>query len=132
MNRAAFVTAINCMDGRVRMPVIHYLKERWSVDCADVITEPGPVKVLSEGKDVATLDSIKRRMETSAGKHGSRHVAVVGHHDCAGNPVGEEAQLGQIVQSVRTVRSWGFQCEAVGLWVDKDWKARPVEAISQK
>ncbi len=93
MNTPTFVAAINWTDGGVQTPVFHYLKGRWSADYVDMITEPGPVKVLSEGRDVATLDPI-RRMEASVGKHGSRCVAVVRHHDCAGNPVGDEAQLG--------------------------------------
>ena len=43
----SFYTAINCMDGRVQLPVIYYLKERFGVPYVDVITEPGPVALLS-------------------------------------------------------------------------------------
>ena len=38
----SFCTAINCMDGRVQLPVIRFLQERFKVDYVDVISEPGP------------------------------------------------------------------------------------------
>lgn len=42
-----FGTAINCIDGRVQLPVIKWLKENYYLDFVDMITEPGPDKVLS-------------------------------------------------------------------------------------
>ena len=81
-----FATAINCMDGRVQMPVIEYMKSKYGIDYVDMITEPGPNKILSENKDKNSIDSIKRRVKISVEAHKSRLIAVVGHHDCAGNP----------------------------------------------
>jgi len=37
-----FCTAINCMDGRVQIPVISFLEERFNARYVDVISEPGP------------------------------------------------------------------------------------------
>ena len=34
-----FVTAINCMDGRVQVPVIEWLKKEYKADDVDMITE---------------------------------------------------------------------------------------------
>ncbi|MGB9792130.1 MAG: carbonic anhydrase [Thermacetogeniaceae bacterium] len=126
MSHGSFATAINCMDGRVQLPVITYLRERHGVDYVDVITEPGPIKALSERSDQTVLESIRRRLEISVVKHRSQHVAVVGHHDCAGNPVGKDVQLKQIAAAVETVKSWGFDCEVTGLWVDEDWNVHEV------
>ncbi len=36
-----FVTAINCMDGRVQIPVIEYLKNNYGINYVDMITAPG-------------------------------------------------------------------------------------------
>ena len=36
-----FCTAVNCMDGRVQLPVTSYLQERFNVEHVDSITEPG-------------------------------------------------------------------------------------------
>ena len=41
-DKILFYSAINCMDGRVRLPVISYLRERFGVQHVDVITEAGP------------------------------------------------------------------------------------------
>ena len=48
MEGKKFGTAINCMDGRVQEPVAKFLKEIYGIDFVDTITEPGPVKILSE------------------------------------------------------------------------------------
>lgn len=106
--------------------MIKYLKDRHGVDYIDVITEPGPVKALAERSDRWTLDSIRRRLEISVVKHRSRRVVVVGHHDCAGNPVVKEIQLQQIAAAVETVKSWGFDCQVAGLWVDEQWSVHEV------
>ncbi len=44
-----FGTVLNCIDGRVQIPVTNWLKENFDVDYVDLITEPGIDKVLSEG-----------------------------------------------------------------------------------
>ena len=50
MSRMKFATAINCMDGRTQLPVIAYLKEKCKIDCVDMVTEAGPVKILADCK----------------------------------------------------------------------------------
>lgn len=126
MSHGSFATAINCMDGRTQSPVINYIRKKYKVDYVDLITEPGPIRILAENKDKMTLESIKRRVEISTGKHCSEHIAIVGHHDCAGNPVEKEIQLKQILDSIKTVKSWGFRVEIIGLWIDKKWTAHEV------
>jgi len=121
-----FATAINCMDGRTQLPVIAYLKAKCRVDYVDLVTEAGPIKILADRKDRVLLDSIKRRVEISVGKHESRYIAVVGHFDCAGNPVSKETQTRQIRKSSKTVQSWGFKCEILGLWIDENWTVHEV------
>ena len=37
MDKITFATAINCMDGRVQIPVIEYLKKEFKVDYVDMI-----------------------------------------------------------------------------------------------
>jgi hypothetical protein len=126
MSHGSFATAINCMDGRTQIPVIDYIRKKCKVDYVDMITEPGPIRVLAENKDKSTLESIKRRVGISTEKHGSGHIVVVGHHDCAGNPVEKEMQLKQILESIRTVRSWFPKAEVIGLWIDEKWTAHEI------
>jgi hypothetical protein len=126
MSYGSFATAINCMDGRTQIPVIDYIRKKYKVDYVDMITEPGPIRILAEKTDKPTLESIKRRVGISIGKHGSVHIVIVGHHDCAGNPVEKAIQLKQILESIWTVRSWGLRAETLGLWLDEEWVAHEV------
>ncbi|MCK4433251.1 MAG: hypothetical protein KAV48_04880, partial [Methanomicrobia archaeon] len=61
MKKIKFATAINCMDGRVQIPVIEWLKRKYSASYVDMITEPGPNKILAESKDDPVIETIKRR-----------------------------------------------------------------------
>ncbi len=126
MNDRKFATAINCMDGRVQMPVTEWVKNEHRVDYVDMITEPGPNKILAEMKDTIVLESIRRKVEISVSKHASRIIVVVGHHDCAGNPAPEDEQLEQIRGAIETVKSWNFDVKVIGLWVDKSWTVHEV------
>lgn len=127
MNEKTFGTVINCMDGRTQIPVNEWLRQKYALDYVDTITEPGPNRILAEGSDTALLESIKKRLSISVLKHRSKIVAVIGHHDCGGNPVDKEKQMSQIVGAVRTVRSWGFDILVVGLWVDDNWQIHEVK-----
>jgi hypothetical protein len=116
-----FGTAINCMDGRVQFPVTHWMKEQFHLDYIDMITEPGPDKLLALGPEQA-VESIKTRAQISAKAHGSRIIVIAGHDDCAGNPVSKEQHLLHIKEAMKTVRSWNLPFEkAIGVWVNKDW-----------
>jgi len=127
-NHGTFATAINCMDGRVQDAVKNYLKEKYGVDWVDQITEPGPIKILAEKIPENIVENIKKRVGISVDKHGSKVIAIVGHHDCAGNPVSKEEQIEQLKQAQKTVESFGFNAGIILLYVEGDWQA--VEKIS--
>ena len=118
-----FATAINCIDGRVQRPVAGYIQKNFSVNCVDMITEPGPNKILSEGKDINTIECIKKKLGISVGKHGSRIIAVVAHYDCAGNPENEDMQKEHLRKAVNVIISWGFPVKKIiALWLDENFK----------
>ena len=56
----AFACAINCMDGRVQDAVKNYMKENYGVDYVDLVTEPGPNKILAENADETVIENIKK------------------------------------------------------------------------
>lgn len=120
-NKMTFVTTINCMDGRVQIPVNTYLKSKYTAVYVDTITEAGPNKILADGDNTLLVEGIKMRYEISIKKHGSKVVAVVGHHDCGGNPSAKEDQLVQIKAACERVKSWDESVEVIGLWVDETW-----------
>jgi carbonic anhydrase len=123
-----FAAAVCCMDGRIQLPIIRFIQERYGVRFVDIITEPGPIRYLADRKNHSVLETIRKRLQISVEVHGSRVIAVSGHHDCAGNPVPKRAQLEQLARSVRTIRSWGFEDQAmVKLWVNELWKVDVVD-----
>lgn len=125
MSEKTFATAINCMDGRVQLPVIYWMQKKYDTAYIDMITEAGPTKFLLEGSE-EQLAAVKTKINISTDNHGSNVVAVVGHHNCAGNPVDREVKEGQIKQSVDLVKSWGFGVEVIGLYVNDQWEVEVV------
>jgi len=117
-----FAGAINCMDGRVQDAVKKYMQKNYSVDYVDMVTEPGPNKILADNLDSAVIENIKRRVKISVNHHGSKVVAIVGHFGCAGNPAEKEEQIEHLKKAKETVEFFGFEAEVVLLWVDSDWQ----------
>ncbi|SIS57279.1 carbonic anhydrase [Salimicrobium flavidum] len=123
----SFATAINCMDGRVQLPVIHWMKEKYGVDYIDMITEAGPNKTLLEGSS-SQLEEIKKKVLVSTEKHDSKVIAVAGHHDCAGNPVDRPQKEKEIRRSVELIEKWELGATVLGLYVNENWE---VEMITE-
>ena len=126
MSDKKFATAVNCMDGRTQAPVAEWMKKNFKVDYVDMVTEPGPIKILAEFKDIPLIANIKKRVGISVTRHLSKVVAVVGHFDCAGNPVGKDTQMQQVSEAVKRMKTWGLDVQFVGLWVDEGWKVEKV------
>jgi carbonic anhydrase len=118
---AGFATAINCMDGRTQNPVIEWMRKHYGVSYVDMITEPGVDAILAENRDIRTIESIKRKVGISIEKHGSKFIVVVGHYDCAGDPVDMNTHLAQIRSAIETVASWGFRAQVFGVWIGDHW-----------
>ena len=121
-----FCTAINCMDGRVQLPVIQYLQKRFNVDFVDSVTEAGPNLILSEARNNSSVQSILSRVNISVGHHDSVGIAVVGHHGCTANPAVRDEQVVHIQNAVRLLRQEYKNVEVTGLWVDSRWDVHEV------
>ena len=117
-------TCLNCMDGRVQLPVLHWIKENYPVDFVDVITEAGMDSVLSGQEDIT---EILRSIKVSVNVNKSTRLFVVGHYDCRGNPVEEDIQHKQIRNAIKRLKGYWPTHEIVGLWVNQNWQ---VEVIS--
>ena len=118
----AFACAINCMDGRVQDAVKNYIKEAFHVNYVDIVTEPGPNRILAENTNQPIIESIKKRLEISVHHHGTKVVALVGHFGCAGNPANKEDQVAHLRQAKKTIESFGLGVEVILLWVDDGWE----------
>lgn len=113
-----FCTAINCMDGRVQLPVISFMQKRFERLHVDMITEPGPNKILADQTDTATINAIRKRIDISVKRHHSRGIAIVGHEDCGGNPAEKPEQLEQLRSARTYLRERYPECDTIALWVD--------------
>jgi hypothetical protein len=114
-----FGTALNCIDGRTQEPVISHMKKNYNIDGVDMVTFPGVDGIFSSDKHSAEVGSIKRAVSISVEKHGSRIVAIIGHHDCAGNPGDREHHHSDIRRTMSKVLSWNFPAQVVGLYVNE-------------
>ncbi|MFQ5630626.1 MAG: carbonic anhydrase [bacterium] len=121
-----FCTAIACMDGRIQEPVLEYIKKKTGCEFVDMITDPGPVKALSDSENSAYLDNILKSVRISTGKHGSRHVFIAGHHDCAANPVERGQHVQHIKKSVERIQGEISDVACYGLYIDENWQCEPV------
>lgn len=122
-----FCTAVTCMDGRIQLPVIFFLQKRFDVEFVDVVSEAGPNKILAENENQQAVESIGKRVAVSVDSHYSKGIAVVGHYDCAGNPVDESEQREQTITAVRLMRTLFASVPVIGLWVDQDWLVSELE-----
>lgn len=118
----SFCTVVNCMDGRVQLPVIEYLKKKFNADYVDVVSEAGPNRILGRQTRPVLLEAILYRIEISVSRHESVGIAVVGHHDCAGNPAGKEEQNEDTQAAVAYLREQYKSVPVIGLWVDENWE----------
>ena len=116
-------TCLNCMDGRVQLPVLHWIKENYQVDFVDVITEAGMDNVLSNQQDIT---EVLRSITISVDINKSTRLFVVGHYDCRGTPVEEDRHRQEIIDSVKRLKKNWPGHEIVGLWVNKNWQVETV------
>ena len=123
-----FCTAVNCIDGKVQLPVIEFLKKRFSADFVDCITEAAPVNILAGETNRRQIQSIIDRIDMSIRRHKSKAIAVVAHHDCADNPVDKQKQIEHLGISVKYLKSQYPAAEVIGLWVDENFGVSEVPA----
>lgn len=114
-----FGTVLECMDGRPQRKVADYLDTSFGVRNLDTITTAGLVRHLAEDTD--QTGTILANLAISVERHGSRKIAVVAHHDCAGNPVSANTQKQQIAAALARLQGLYPDADVVGLWINEHW-----------
>ena len=113
-----FAVAITCIDGRIHHAVQDGLRRRLEVHFLDVVTLPGPDLVLAETPHEAP--SVWDAVQVSLDKHAAERVVLVGHTDCAANPVSPATHRAQIGQAVATLRARLGATAVEGMLLDTD------------
>jgi carbonic anhydrase-like protein len=123
-------TVINCLDGRIQYPVLDFLRNNYNIKFVDAVTEAGPIKILTERTDKCRLFSLKEQVIASLELNGSKFIAVVGHHDCRGNPEERDVQEKQIDNALEYLRkAYGDEIIYVGLYVNERWEVEEYKRI---
>jgi carbonic anhydrase len=112
-------TCLNCMDGRVQLPVLTWIKANYPVDFVDVITEAGMDGVLAKQEDIS---EVLRSIKVSVNINKSTRLFVVGHYDCRGNPVDEKVHREEIIDAVKRLKPLCHTQDVIGLWVNDRWE----------
>ena len=123
MAEGKFATSVSCIDGRIQIPLTNWIKENYSVDYVDTITEPGVDKNIT--KD-SVIESIKTKARISIHAHKSELIVFSGHYNCAANPVSDEEHIEFIKKGVEAISSWSLGVKVVGVWVDDSWNVNPI------
>ena len=98
--RGTFATAVTCMDGRIQQSVVDWARRHFDVDYIDMVTVPGPDRVLAQ--DFLVRLRLAADVAVSRRAHGSHQLVVASHADCVGNPVSDDEHE----QMVREGTSW--------------------------
>ena len=123
MSEGKFATSVSCIDGRIQIPLAKWIKENYSVDYVDAITEPGVDKNVT--KD-SIVESIKTKARISIHAHKSELIVFSGHYNCAANPVSDEEHIEFIKKGVEEISSWNLGVKVVGVYVDSSWNVNAV------
>ena len=131
LDEPKFATCISCIDGRVHLPLIQFIKDTYQIDFVDLITEPGADLVVGV-RNPEKLPSIKDKVKLSLEKHKSELIILVAHGDCAANPVSADEHLGHLRRGMECLRGWELNADIVGLFVsDKDWSVDEFAVITR-
>jgi len=123
MVEGKFATSVSCMDGRIQTPLAKWIKENYSVDYVDTITEPGIDKTITEN---SIFESIKTKISISINAHKSELVILSGHYDCAANQVSNEKHIELIKKGIEVISSWNLGVKVIGVWVDDSWNVNTI------
>ena len=115
---STFGCAINCLDGRAQLPAIEWIKFNGNVQYVDIVTAPGMDGLISKNEST-DIEKIYQNVMASVRLHGVSIIALVGHHDCLGNPVSMEQHLEDIESAAKNVVSWVRGIRVVGLYVNE-------------
>lgn len=124
-----FAVVLNCIDGRVQRPLADWARERYDVDYADAVTEPGIDAVLALG-DPAAREALLDKICVSRLAHLACYLVIAGHHDCAANPVPRSVHEEHVRSAVGYLRTAlpGFRVD--GVFLDETWTPRLLDVPS--
>lgn len=117
-----FVTLVACMDGRIQLSSNKYMQKKYKALYVDTITEAGPCKIISDYRNMNTIENIKARLDLSINTHQSKAIGVVGHFDCAAIQDSDNLQKQLIVSTAKIIKNWYPDIEVIALWANENFE----------
>lgn len=121
MSRAV---CLNCMDGRIQLPVIEWIRNHLDIECVDMVTEAGMDGYLANPDNPA--EHVLKKTRISIDVNQSIAIYVVGHFDCRGNRADDETHQRQIREAVVRISRDFPGIPVAGLWVDSEWAVHKI------
>lgn len=120
-----FATCLNCIDGRTQLSVLNWITGNYGYEYVDLITEPGIAGKLAHNEYTASCLADKAQLSQTC--HGSRHIFIAGHHDCAAYDGDDRRHRADLIFALKRIEELFPQLRVTGLWVNEH---RQVEEVS--
>lgn len=129
-----FAVAVTCIEGRIHEALRGWILDRLDIDTVDLVTVQGPDAVLAAG-DAEWVDRLAKRVLVSHGAHGSTHVVLASHSDCAAHPVTDAEHRQDLALSAARLRPLLPAMEVVPVHVQQrgaGWEVVPLLPSDQE
>jgi len=104
------------MDGRIQHSVVDWARSQFGVDYVDMVTVPGPDRVLAH--DLLGRLRLATDVALSRRAHGSHQLVVASHTDCSGNSVSDDEHEQMVREGISWLATLLPEMTIVGIHVD--------------
>lgn len=119
---------LNCIDGNVQLPVASWIKNRYQIDCVDMITEPGIVCVLSNLDQ--SIDEINKKVRHCLETGSVTKLFISGHEHCDFCGIDDAQQKHQVSSAILRVQKDFPGLDVHGLWYRQDGSIEEIALLS--
>lgn len=114
-NKRRFTACLNCIDGRVQLPVINWIRSTYNVDFIDMITEPGMDGFLVDPQ--SNLKPVFDKLNIALDVHECNEIFIVAHEDCAANPTDFNSHTKNLKVATDDIKNFAPNCTVIGIYV---------------
>lgn len=118
------------MDGRVLIPTMNWVMDRFNTPFVDMITEPGLDGIISMPH--YDLHDYVRKIDISIRRNNSKQIVVMAHEDCKGNPVCEKQHFADVKDCVKHLHPLFPDLPIMGIYVKLDGSVEEICDVKLK
>ena len=117
-----FTCCLNCIDGRIQLPVINWIKNNYDIEFVDMLTQPGMDGFIANPD--SDLNDLLEKIHISLRVHDCQEIFLVAHEDCAANPVDFETHRKQLFDSTEKIKNHFPSSKIIGIWINLDGRGK--------